>query len=103
MKLTTVIPGLYRFWCPGCDCAHTVDKNVWTVDVESTTIRPSILVHPHKTFIDHSLVGDALLDPGNVTETFRCHSFVTGGRIEFLGDSTHSLAGRTVDLPEWPL
>ena len=29
-----------------------------------------------------------------------CHSFVRAGRIEFLGDCTHSLAGQTVDLPE---
>ena len=31
-----------------------------------------------------------------------CHSFVTDGRIQFLGDCTHSLAGQTVDLPEFP-
>ena len=29
----------------------------------------------------------------------RCHSFVTDGRIQFLSDSTHVLAGQTVDLP----
>jgi hypothetical protein len=31
-----------------------------------------------------------------------CHSFVTEGRIEFLSDSTHELAGQTVPIPEWP-
>jgi hypothetical protein len=31
-----------------------------------------------------------------------CHSFVTAGRIQFLGDCTHALAGQTVDLPQWP-
>jgi hypothetical protein len=30
-----------------------------------------------------------------------CHSFVTDGRIQFLNDCTHSLAGQTVDLPLW--
>jgi hypothetical protein len=30
-----------------------------------------------------------------------CHSFVTDGRIQFLDDSTHELAGETADLPEW--
>ena len=30
-----------------------------------------------------------------------CHSFVTDGRIQFLGDCTHKLAGQTVDLPDW--
>jgi hypothetical protein len=31
-----------------------------------------------------------------------CHSFVTDGYICFLPDSTHSLAGQTVPLPDWP-
>jgi hypothetical protein len=30
----------------------------------------------------------------------RCHSFIRNGRIEFLPDCTHALAGQTVDLPE---
>jgi len=29
-----------------------------------------------------------------------CHSYVTDGRIQFLADCTHALAGLTVDLPE---
>jgi len=29
-----------------------------------------------------------------------CHSFVTNGRIQYLGDCTHAMAGQTVDLPE---
>lgn len=29
-----------------------------------------------------------------------CHSFVRDGRIQFLPDCTHALAGQTVDLPE---
>ncbi len=30
-----------------------------------------------------------------------CHTFVTDGRIQFLGDCTHVMAGQTVDLPVW--
>jgi hypothetical protein len=30
----------------------------------------------------------------------RCHSFIRDGRIHFLVDCTHALAGQTVDLPE---
>ncbi|WP_366931121.1 hypothetical protein [Microbacterium sp.] len=30
----------------------------------------------------------------------RCHSFVRDGRIEYLTDCTHPLAGGQVDLPE---
>ena len=32
---------------------------------------------------------------------YACHSFVTDGRIQFLTDSTHTLAGQTVPLPAW--
>ena len=33
----------------------------------------------------------------------RCHSFITDGRIQFLGDCEHELAGQTVALGphEW--
>lgn len=30
----------------------------------------------------------------------RCHSFITDGKIQFLGDCTHALANQTVDLPD---
>jgi hypothetical protein len=30
-----------------------------------------------------------------------CHSFVISGRIQILGDCTHYLNNRTVDLPDW--
>lgn len=30
-----------------------------------------------------------------------CHSFITDGRIQFLGDCTHSMANKTVDLPSF--
>ena len=70
--------GEYVFWCPGCECAHSVDGR-WTVTgtMEKPTIRASILVKA----------------PGP-----RCHSFVTDGEIKFLGDCEHALAGKTVAL-----
>jgi hypothetical protein len=58
--------------------------------LERPTLSPSILVHPH----------GALADDGSVYQSHRCHSFVRDGRIEYLGDSTHALAGQTVDLPD---
>ena len=30
----------------------------------------------------------------------RGHSYVTDGRIQYLSDCTHPLAGQTVDLPD---
>lgn len=95
-----------HFWCPGCDDAHgiTTGPNGWTYngDIERPTFSPSVLVYPHRTLIDSDLEGDALTAPENVRMTPTCHSFVTDGRVQFLTDSTHEMAGQTVDLPEWP-
>lgn len=96
----------YRFECPGCasdprlapfkyDRSHsipTTGDKAWGFNgnVDKPTFTPSILVHPH----------GARDDKNEVFQTPRCHSFVTDGRIQFLGDCTHALAGQTVDLPE---
>jgi hypothetical protein len=80
------------FWCPGCGGTHVVTLNrtdgspmwSWDGNVEAPTFSPSILV----TGGDH--------------DKSRCHSFVRAGKIEFLSDCTHALAGKTVDIPDWP-
>jgi hypothetical protein len=75
--------GSVLFECPGCECPHAVDSR-WTFneDYERPTFSPSYLARC----------------PGGPVEV--CHSFVREGRIQFLSDSTHRLAGQTVDLPE---
>lgn len=84
-----------RFECPVCETAHVVPtlptEHGWGFndDFDRPTLTPSILVHPH----------GALAEDGSVYQTPRCHSFVRDGRIEFLSDCTHALAGKTVDLP----
>jgi hypothetical protein len=92
-------------WCPGCDHAHPFhtgsDGWAWNGDVERPTFSPSLLVYSRATLIDNTLEGDSLTAPSNVRQLPRCHSFVTDGSIQFLGDSTHALAGQTVDLPDW--
>ena len=86
----------YRFECPGCDSPHVIPtkptERGWDFngDEERPTFAPSILVHPH----------GILHHDGSVGQSPLCHSFVRNGRIEYLGDCTHSLAGQTVDLPE---
>ena len=71
------------FLCPGCDEAHVFYLPRWTFDGnrESPTMTPSLL----------------LRRPGHV-----CHLFLTSGRLQFLSDCTHELAGKTVDLPPIP-
>ena len=88
----------YSFVCPGCQDAHTIPTipyaNGWDFDgdEERPTFSPSILVYPHATFREDGTVG----------ETFRCHSLVRAGQIQFLNDCTHALAGQTVDLADVP-
>jgi len=82
------------FWCPGCDDAHAVQvgggnpgpKWSWNGSLDRPTFHPSVL-----TWQGH-----------RSAPTKRCHSFITDGRIQFLADCTHALAGQTVDIPAPP-
>lgn len=86
----------YSFLCPGCRATHTIPTEPypggWSFngDEGAPTFAPSILCYPV----------DRLDDSGNRCESPRCHSFVRSGRIEFLSDCGHELAGKTVPLPE---
>jgi hypothetical protein len=90
------------FHCPGCDDPHVMNvfadrepRWSWNGDAERPTFQPSILVRTGGA-VDPNFVWEAG-DPPEV-----CHSYVTDGRIRFLGDCTHALAGQTVDIPRWP-
>jgi hypothetical protein len=82
-------PDGWMFFCPACRCAHGINSQ-WTYngDPDAPTIRPSVRVR---------YVGEHTLERAERI----CHSFVTDGRIEYLSDCTHSLAGQTVELPDW--
>jgi hypothetical protein len=75
----------YLFQCPGCECLHFIDKT-WNFnnDFEKPTVSPSIRVKG-----------------GSKGNNFICHFFVKDGQIQFLQDSSHHLAGQTVEIPEW--
>lgn len=83
--------GYYEFACPGCHTNHSIplikgSENQlgwgWNGSVDLPTISPSIFVNRGRS---------------NPTKD-QCHSFVRDGRIEFLGDCSHHLAGQTVTL-----
>ncbi len=102
--LRDVEGGGLAFWCPGCDCAHMVQTGSgpgprwgYNGNPERPTFTPSVLVTyngPDAGKVD---------DEGRRAPPAVCHTFVTNGAIQFLGDCTHALAGQTVDLPAWPL
>lgn len=96
-KLRTGEDGYLLFWCPGCDGAHGLRVSTdpapgprwgFNGDYDRPTFTPSVLVR-----YDGADVGMPDAPPAV------CHSFVTDGQIQFLGDCTHALAGQTVPLP----
>ena len=78
---------LYVFHCPGCGYSHPFEIECpngngwqWNGSMDKPTFTPSLLVN---------------------ADGHRCHSFVTDGQIQFLGDCDHFLAGKTVEIPNW--
>ena len=76
------------FFCPGCQCSHCLNLDAsrdgprWTWDgnLEAPTVTPSV----------------KCLAAGEVI----CHLWIKAGRIEFLGDCEHDLAGQVVNMTE---
>lgn len=73
------------FECPGCECCHQVPIEgagawQWNGRLDRPTLYPSIKI-------------------SNGERTL-CHTWVRDGRIQFLSDCAHALAGKTVDIPE---
>ena len=92
------------FHCPGCNMAHQVKHGeghgprwTWNGDMDKPTFTPSINVR-FEHWVPPFRPGTAKPENQTLVKDV-CHSFVTDGRIQFLADCTHALAGQTVDLP----
>jgi len=87
-------PGTYIFHCPGCGMLHQVPTKRaggpnWSFNgsMQRPTFSPSLLIRfPHFD--------------GSKDVNLVCHSFVKDGNIQYLSDSSHELAGHTVEIPE---
>ena len=94
-----------NFYCPGCKRVHSVNFNpdhLWNFngDIDKPTLSPSVLVsYRHPKGYSNDNPAPVGFNGEYVTDI--CHSFVTDGRMQFLGDCTHDLAGQTVELPEF--
>lgn len=87
-------------WCPGCEewgsGLHALPVEgietpqwVWDGNLEKPSLSPSILTK---------------MGYGDPPEQRVCHSFLTNGVWDFLGDCTHKLVGQkvpVVPLPDW--
>ncbi|MGH8389500.1 MAG: DUF6527 family protein [Pseudomonas sp.] len=103
------VDGSIWFFCPGCDGPHSIKVNSpntpgpnwgYNGNPDSPTFTPSVLVTgvQHLTEDEHA----TLMAGGHVEpRPLSCHSFVTDGCIQYLGDCTHTLKGQTVGLPDW--
>jgi hypothetical protein len=104
VKITKANDGMSLFYCEGCEQCHGVNDR-WTFNggMDSPTFSPSILVTGTQPITDeqHDLIMSGVhVEPRPLV----CHSFVTDGKIHYLNDCTHKLAGQTVllkDESEW--
>ena len=99
------------FWCPGCSEPHRVQHGAgsgsrwtWNGSVDKPSFSPSVLVRwgHYASYRDKTdcwcTYYAAHPEEPRYFECRVCHSFVTDGRIQFLSDCSHTLAGQTVDL-----
>lgn len=85
-NILMILAGELAHWCPACNMLHLININkrnsngsiwTWNKDVNKPTFSPSV----------------------NVNGKYRCHYFIRSGMIEYCIDSTHSLAGKTINIP----
>lgn len=111
--------GNVAFHCPGCGNSHVLPTAAgesprwdWNGDLERPTLTPSILRRAghysqyHQAdrgcWCTHNAEKIARGEEPSGFSCVICHSFVTDGRIQYLSDCTHALAGQTIDLPPYP-
>lgn len=76
----------YHYMCLGCGYDHCFalkkdgGHHDFNMDLNNPTVYPSLLQ--------------------NFTPGRTCHSFIREGKIQYLSDCWHTLAGQTVELPE---
>jgi hypothetical protein len=101
------------YYCQGCDSAHRIEVGngrwTWNGDAEKPTFSPSVKVTGTKMTAKGKADYQSWLASGHPkrTEPFEsspsiCHTFITDGKVQFLSDCTHELAGQTLDLPDLP-
>lgn len=88
--LRLIRPGCYQHWCPGCGEPHRIEIGARAVDGRRIGFDGDIL---RPTFEPEMLVEDGAR---------LCRYLLRGGQLHFAADCTHQLAGRRVELPDFP-
>jgi hypothetical protein len=75
----------FLYWCEGCGYEHAFalrsecGHHDFNGDLNNPTVIPSLVENY----------------PGR-----RCHSYIKNGKIQYLTDCNHTLAGQTIELPD---
>lgn len=116
MAKIVVVAGWATFYCPGCECDHSIpveegtNAKPWGYNgnVDAPTFTPSLLRKSTKLTelgerqYDSYLIDNKMPESGELDNVpVVCHTFVTDGKIQYLGDCTHALANQTIDLPDY--
>lgn len=108
----------YKIICLGCDEEHLLYTNpsygdiTWGFngDIEKPTFNPSLLIRTgchisnHKTDHCWCTYNKECIEKGEKPTSFKCktcHTFITDGKIQYLTDCSHKLAGQTIELPNF--
>lgn len=114
MAKAKIIDGHVFIHCPGCKRRHALNidpangRPAWGFngDLDRPTFEPSLLERSGHYVSGQPQPPDCWLCNRAAAEDKKnyvcgiCHSFIRDGNIQFLGDSTHELAGKTVPLPD---
>jgi hypothetical protein len=86
LKVLAVEDG-YLAYCSGCKQSHLIPSR-WQFNgnLEKPTFSPSLLINIEFT------------DPNKPKHI--CHSFIVDGKWQYCSDSTHELAGQTVEMED---
>lgn len=101
-------PGVFLWWCPGCEETHGVWTDApnasngakWTFNgnLEKPTFSPSLKVTGVLPLTKAQIQAYENGTPLPTPTPLVCHTFIKSGKIEYLTDCTHKLAGQTIDM-----
>jgi hypothetical protein len=94
----------YIFFCPGCNEHHSFSTVQWIRRRWNSETRKYEDEGPGPVWSFNGNMDKPTFSPSLVypDKKPRCHLFLTDGRIQYLSDCGHALAGQTVDLPFLP-
>lgn len=95
----------YAHWCPACGELHPLPDS-WKFDgnLESPTFTPSFKHTGKQAIVDArgEWTGEWRCDAEGKALDGVCHYVLTAGVLNFCGDCTHEMAGKSVPLPVLP-